>query len=403
VDFNYVGYTEARKIVKGVTSAASEEAAVEALVSRGYRVLSLKPVTSFTPNWKEMFPFLFRVKPEVVIMFSRQLALLLESGIGIVQCLELLIAQASNRNLKRVLGEVISELRSGNQLSTALGKHPESFSPIYCRSLSVGEQTGSLETVLRQMADHLEKEEAAAKEVKNALKYPMIVGIVAAIVIGVIVTFVFPAFASLYTLLDVELPLATRLLISAVEWLTNNGLYLIAAVLIIALLVFAYTKTPGGRFNWDNLSLRLPLLGWVRQLDELAHCCRSMSLLFRAGLPLPEVMSLVIDSSKNRVVKRVLADAQQDMLKGEGLSRPMAKSKLFLPLMVQMVKVGEETGNLDVTLTAVAQHFEAEARDKMRSLIGLIQPATTLAIGVVVAAVALSLISAMYSIYGQVM
>jgi len=403
VDFNYVGYTEARKIVKGVTSAASEEAAVEALVSRGYRVLSLKPVTSFTPNWKEMFPFLFRVKPEVVIMFSRQLALLLESGIGIVQCLELLIAQASNRNLKRVLGEVISELRSGNQLSTALGKHPESFSPIYCRSLSVGEQTGSLETVLRQMADHLEKEEAAAKEVKNALKYPMIVAVVAVIVIGIIVTFVFPAFASLYSLLEVELPLTTVLLISAVEWLTNNGLYLIAAVLIIALLVFAYTKTPGGRFNWDNLSLRLPLLGWVRHLDELAQCCRSMSLLFRAGLPLPEVMSLVIDSSKNRVVRKVLADAQQDMLKGEGLSRPMAKSKLFLPLMVQMVKVGEETGNLDVTLTAVAQHFEAEARDKMRSLIGLIQPATTLAIGVVVAAVALSLISAMYSIYGQVM
>ena len=403
MDFNYVGYTETRKLVKGVTSAASEEAAVETLVHSGYRVLSLKPVTSFTPNWKEWFPSLFRVKAAVIIMFSRQLALLLESGIGIVQCLELLREQSSNRNLKRILNEVVSELRSGNQLSVALSKHPESFPLIYCRSLSVGEQTGSLETVLRQMADYMETEDAAAKEVKNALKYPVIVVIVAVIVIGVIVTFVLPAFGTLYSQLDVELPLMTRLLISSVEWLTSYGLYLFGAILIIFLLFFAYTRTPGGKFQWDSIALKLPLLGWIRHLDELAHCCRSMALLFKSGLPLPEVMTLVIDSSKNRVVKKVLAEAQQDMLKGEGLSRPMAKSKLFLPLMVQMVKVGEETGNLDVTLTAVAQHFEAEARDRMRSLIGLIQPVTTLAIGAVVAVIALSLISAMYSMYGQVM
>jgi len=257
--------------------------------------------------------------------------------------------------------------------------------------------------VLRQMADYMEKEAEAAKEVKNALKYPVIVSIVAVIVIGVIITFVLPAFTSLYSLLDVELPLATRLLLSTVEWLTNYGSYLMGAVLLIILLVFAYTKTPAGKFAWDGLALRLPLLGWVRHLDELAHCCRSMSLLFRAGLPLPEVMSLVIDSSKNEVVKKVLTDTQEDMLKGEGLSRPMAKSKLFLPLMVQMVKVGEETGNLDVTLLAVAKDFETEAEDKMRSFIGFIQPAITLIIGIVVAFIALSLISAMYSMFGQVM
>jgi len=402
VNFNYVGYNKARQIVRGVTSAPSQEAAAETLVQSGCRVISLQPVTSFIPDWKALFPSLFRIKVETVIMFSRQMALLLESGIGIIQCLELLREQSSGRNFKRILGEVISELRRGNQLSAALGKHPESFPPIYCRSLSVGEQTGSLETVLRQMADYMEKEAIAVKDIKNALKYPGVVAVVAAIVVGVIVIFVLPSFTSLYSTLDIELPLLTRLLLSSVSWLADNGLYLMGAVLIIALAIFAYTKSPEGRYNWDNLSLKLPQLGRIRHLDELSHCCRSMALLFRAGLPLPEVMTLVIDSSKNRVVKRVLSDAQQGMLKGEGLSRPMSKSKLFLPLMVQMVKVGEETGNLDVTLTAVAQHFENEARDKMRSLIGLIQPATTLAIGVVVAFISLSLISAMYSMYGQV-
>ena len=252
-----------------------------------------------------------------------------------------------------------------------------------------------------QMADYMEKEAGTRKEIKGALKYPVIVAIVAVVVIGVIVTFVFPAFASLYTMLGVELPPMTLALISAIDWLKSNGLYILGGIFFVGFLVFIDMKTPEGKLRWDRISLKIPVLGWVRQLDELAHCCRSMSLLFRAGLPLPEIMTLVIDSSENRVVKGVLAEVKQDMIKGEGLSRPMAKSKLFLPLMVQMVKVGEETGNLDVTLASVAQYFEAEARDKMRSLIGFIQPAITLIIGIVVAFIALSLVSAMYSVYGQ--
>ena len=220
--------------------------------------------------------------------------------------------------------------------------------------------------------------------------------------IGVIVTFVLPAFIDLYGSLGAELPLMTKMLLFVVDGLTHYGLYILGAVLIAGGLIFVYIKSPEGKLQWDRLALKLPLLGRVSLLNELAHCCRSMALLFRAGLPLPEVMSLVIDSSDNRVVKNVLTDVRQDMIKGEGLSRPMARSQLFLPLMVQMVGVGEETGNLDVTLLAVAQNFETEAEDKMRSLIGLIQPAITLIISVVVAFVALSLISAMYSIYGQV-
>ena len=403
MEFNYLGYTEDRKIVKGTIAASNEEVASQILTHSGCRVLTMKPATSLMPNWEKMFPFFYRVKPEVVIMFSRQLALLLESGTDIVTALELLRVGASSRTLKRVLGEVISDIRSGNRLSAALGKHPESFPPIYCRSLGVGEQTGGLEIVLRQMADYMEKETTATKKIKNALKYPVIVSIVAAIVIGVIVTFVLPSFVGLYSSLGAELPLMTTILISAVNVLTNYGLYLLMAVLIAAGLIFFYLKTPEGKLQWDRVALKLPLLGRISQLNELAHCCRSMALLFRAGLPLPEVMSLVIDGSDNRVVKNVLADVRQDMIKGEGLSQPMAKSQLFLPLMVQMVRVGEETGNLDTTLSAVAQDFETEAQDKMSSLIGHIQPAITLIIGIVVAFIALSLISAMYSMFGQVL
>jgi len=401
--YQYLGYTEDNKIVKGTVSASSEEIARHILAHSGYRVVSLKLVTTFIPSREQLFPFLYRVKPEAIIMLSRQLALLLESGIDIVTSLELLQAQASNNTLKRVLGEIVSDLRSGSRLSAALDKHPKIFPPIYCRSLSVGEQTGGLEIVLRQVADYMEREVTTAKGVKNALRYPAIVSIVAVIVIGLLVTFVLPAFMELYGSLGAELPLLTRMLITAVDGLRSYGLYLVVAVAIALGLAFAYIKTPTGMYKWHRLLLRLPLLGQLIHLNELARCCRSMSLLFRAGLPLPEIMSLVIQSSNNKVVAETLSEVRQDMLKGEGLSRPMAKSKLFLPMMVQMVKVGEETGNLDATLLSVAQSFETEAEDKTQSLVGLIQPAMTLIIGLVVAFIALSLFSAMYSVYGQVL
>lgn len=401
MDFNYICYTEDKKVVKGTISASDEKIAEQILAHSGCRVLNLKPVVSFMPNWEKVFPSFYRVGPEVVIMFSRQLALLLESGTDIVTSLELLQAQTSDGNLKRVLKEIVSDLRRGDRFSEALSKHPQSFPSIYPRALSVGERTGGLEAVLKQMADYMEKRIKAAKNIKSALRYPIIIIVVAIVVVGVIIAFVLPAFTSLYTSLGVELPPVTKFLMSMVDWIFEYSLYVIGAVLSILSGLFLYIKTPGGKFQWDRLALRLPLLGRVRRLDELAHCCRSMALLFRAGLPLPEVMSLVIESSDNSMVKRELTAVRQDMIKGEGLSRPMAKSPLFFPLMVQMVAVGEETGNLDVTLLAVAQNFETEAEDKMRTFIGLIQPMVTGIVGLIVAFIALSLVSAMYSIYGQ--
>jgi len=344
---------------------------------------------------------LFPVKPTEIILFYRQLALLLESGIDIVTSLELLQSQASNRALKRVLGEVISDLRGGIQLSAALGKHPEIFSPIFCQSLRVGEQSGGLEIMLRQIADYMEKEVAAAKGIKSAMMYPLVASILTIIVIGVLVVFVLPAFGKLYSALGAELPLITKILIDTASKLQSYGVYLLLAILGVIGLAFVYVKTPDGRYKLDKLILRLPLVGRVSHLKELARCCRSISLLFHAGLPLTEIMPMVTQGSGNRALAKALTSVQQDMLKGEGLSRPMAKNNLFLPMMVRMVRVGEETGKLDTTLLAVAQSYEAEAEDKIRSFTGLIQPTMTLIIGLIICFVALSLTSAMYSIYGQ--
>jgi len=273
---------------------------------------------------------------------------------------------------------------------------------MYYRAIAAGEQGGNLEVVLRQMADYIERGATTEKKIKNALTYPIVVAVVAIIVIGILVTFVLPTFTELYTEFGAEPPLPTRMLLGITDWLTHYGLYLVLVIVGAAGASYAYIKTPAGRYQWDTLSLHLPVVGRINLLNELSRCCRTMALLVRVGLPLPEILALAIHGSNNKAVVEALTKVQQELIRGEGLSQPMVKRKLFLPLMVQMVGVGEETGNLDNTLTTVAENFEIEADDRTSAAVGLIQPAMAVLIGLVVGFIALSLVSAMYSVYGQV-
>ena len=401
MDYHYVGYKEDKKLVWGTVAAASQELAVRMLTGQGLDILSLKPGAGVQVNWEAQFPSLFRVKTGAVIYFSRQLAMLLESGIDIVTALELMKSQESSRLFKRVLGEIISEIRTGGRLSTAVKKYPDIFPPIYHRLLSVGERTGGLETVLRQIADYMEKEANARKGVKNAMLYPVMVSVLAVAVVGLLVAFVLPSFTSLYSNMSVELPATTRLMLGSVEVLNKYGLYILGGLAFSVFLAVAYFRTEKGRYAWDGISLRMPLVGSINHASELARFCRSLALLFKAGLPLTEIMTLLIEGSNNRVMKEALYALEKGMISGEGLSGPMAQKRIFLPMLVQMVRIGEETGSLDTNLLALAENYETQAQDKTKTLISLIQPITTVVIGGVIAFITLSLVQVMYSMYGQ--
>jgi len=401
MDYQYIAYTTDKRLVRGKLSATNEETATNLLNYGGYQVVSLKLVTPFF-NTEKLLARFSRIKPKEVILFSRQLALLLESGTDIVTALELLQNQVTNRTFKGVIGNVASDIRGGSSLSAAMGKHPWAFPEIYHRTIAGGEQAGNLEVVLRQMADYLERGVVTEKKIKSALTYPIMLAVVAVVVVGILVTFVLPTFTSLYSVFGAELPLPTRMLIGLSEWLLNYGLYILLAVLVFVGVGYAYIKTPAGKYQWHSLLFNLPVVGRINLLTELSRCCRTMALLFKVGLPLPEIMTMAIRGSGNKAMVKALTEAQQELIRGEGLSKPMAKRKLFLPLMVQMVGVGEETGNLDNTLTTVAESYEVEADDRTSSAVGLIQPALTVVIALVVGFIAVSLLSAMYSIYGQV-
>ncbi len=401
MDYQYVAYTEDKKLVKGKLSATSEEAAINLLNYGGYQAVSLKPITPFL-NMENLFSRFSRVKPREIVMFSRQFALLLESGTDIVSSLELMQSQVTNRKLQEVIGDVASDIRGGSSLSAALSKHPQAFPELYYRTIAAGEQAGNLEVVLRQMADYLERQSDVEKKIKNAMTYPIIVAIVAVIVAVIIVTKVLPAFVDLYSSFNVELPLTTRMLMGMSDWLIDYGLFLLLGILAVIIIIFVYFRTPVGKYQWHQLLLKLPVIGRINLLGELSRCCRTISLLFRVGLPLPEILAQAIHGTKNKIMRQNLTEVQQELIRGEGLSKPMGRRKVFMPLMVQMAGVGEETGNLDNTLATVAQTYEVEADDKINSAVALIQPVVTVAIGLVVGYIAVSMVQAMYSIYGKV-
>jgi type IV pilus assembly protein PilC len=401
MQYSYVAYTKDKKMVKGMVTATSTDAAVDLLNYGGYRVIKVRPHTSLF-NWEKISSIFGRVNPKEVVMFSRQLALLLQSGTDIVASLELLQTQVTNRALKRALGDVVADIRGGSSLSAALRKHPNIFSNVYSRAITAGEKSGNLEVVLRQMADFVERRVITEKKIKNAMTYPILVTIVAVIVVILMVTFILPSFTSLYTAFGAEQPLMVRILMNVTDWFSANGLYVIGGIVALVIAAFLYIRTPGGRYQWDTIALKFPIIGRILLLGELSRACRTISLLFHVGLPLPEVLAVTNQSSGNRLIAEKISEVQRELIRGEGLSKPMSRRASFLPLMVQMTGVGEETGNLDETLTTVAESYEMEADDRTNSAIGLIQPIVTIGIGLLIGFLALTMVQAMYSVYGEI-
>jgi type IV pilus assembly protein PilC len=312
MEFQYIAYNANKKIVKGKLEAADENTAANLLDYGGYQVIKLKQASAFLSTPK-FFKAMGAVKAKDIIMFSRQLALLLESGTDIVTSLELLENQVSSATFRSVLKTVVADLRSGSALSTAMSKHHKIFPEMYYHSLAAGEQSGNLDVVLRQMADYMERNALAQKKIKGAMTYPIMVGVVGLIVAVVLVTFVLPTFVDLYGALGAKLPAITALLINVSKWLIKYGLYVLIGMAAVVAGVYMYGRSPEGKFQLDTLKLTMPVVGRIVRLTELSRACRTISLLFRVGLPLPEIMNLVVKGSNNRVVVKALKELQEDV------------------------------------------------------------------------------------------
>jgi len=400
-NYRYEAATAQGRLVKGTIKATGEIEAERLLIGQGYRPVNVEVVPSMF-SLEEALPSVFKVKPRDVILFSRQLAALLRSGISLLPALEILQEQATtSRAFKKILESIVNDLRSGGSFTQSLSKHPTAFNDIYCRTITVGEQTGNLELVLNRMADYLEKQGALAKKIGGALTYPMMVlglGLVVAVILMVVVM---PPLLDVFISMDVELPLPTKILIGITNALTGYPLYFLVAGAVLVAVILWLVKQPTGRRLLDRIRITAPLIGAPTLLGELARFSRTMSVLISAGLSLQEIMELLPQSSNNRVVRESLNRVNEGLVLGEGLSDPMSRLDIFPPLLVQMVAVGEESNSLDFTMGVVADFYEVTAEEKTTAMVGMIGPFSTIFIALFVGFIAISVLMPMYTLTGS--
>ena len=397
--FKYVAFAPSGEQVTGSVDAANEDIAERTLWDWQYKVVLLQPVK---PKLRldQVLPSLFGVKSREVINFTRHLATLVESGIALLQAIELLQGQ-SKGPFARVLGDISRDLKNGSPFSTAIAQHRTIFPPIYSRLMEVGERTGSLETVLRRVALHMEKDQAIVKRVRGAMAYPSFVIVLAVVVIGVLVTTALPPLVSLFDEFNTTLPLPTRILIGISKFATAFKIHMLVALIALVGGCAWYTRQPTGRRQLDHLLVRLPLIGAINIQSNVSRFSRTMAMLLRAGLPLSDIMELVLQTTPNQTIRDELLSVREELMRGEGLARPFARSRLFPSMLSQVVSVGEETGALDANLDTLAEFYAAEVDEKVTALTAMVQPAMTLGIGLVVAFIAISIIMPMYSIMGH--
>lgn len=396
--YSFRAYTEDRKVVEGVIDAISEEAAEQALYQSGYRnVLTLKekPAGTFTERY---LPTLVGIRPQDVIDFSRELATLVRSGISVLSALELLQSQVRKAALRTVIAGLIKQIGDGKSFSEAAGRYPDVFSYTYCRVIYAAEQAGNLESGLNQMAAYLEKQSALSRKLVSALTYPALVVGMAIIIVIVLMIVAMPPLVSLFVALDVDLPTQTRILIGVSDFIGMYKFQLIAMMLLLAVAAVGFFRLPAGKLVMSRLAISFPVIGPVNHQRHLGRFCRSAAMLLRAGLRLPDIMSIVSQTIPNLLVRRSLDTVGREITQGQSLSKIMAADSMFPPMMAGMVAVGEKTGDLEGALESAADYYERSVDHRIGRLVSLIEPVMTIVVGLGVALIVMSLISPLYTV-----
>ncbi|MEE9325528.1 MAG: type II secretion system F family protein [Dehalococcoidia bacterium] len=362
---------------------------------------SQKEATLFgATDLERWFPSFFGIKQQDIIDFSTDLAVLLSSGIALIPSLQALQAEAPRKAMRRVLDDVIDTIRTGESLSKALERHPQTFSRLYRRMIEVGEWTGGLETSLKEAANYMTKQKAAKEKLTKAMSYPIVVFVISLGVVALLFLVTFPSINSLFASSGASLPLPTKILLGFSDFINAYKLYILAAIGAILLIGTWWVKQPSSRKSRDRLILSLPLVGRIILLAEITRVARTISAGLRSGFPLTETIELGIQTAGNAVVRYALLDVQRGLLQGEGLYKPLSKSKIFPQRLIQMVKVGEDTGTLEDTLATAAQSLELDTDKKISTFLSIIGHLMIMGVAILVGFIALSVIMPIYSLTG---
>jgi type IV pilus assembly protein PilC len=342
------------------------------------------------------------VSPETVMAFSRQLASFLEAGISVLEALEIVGEESAQPGMQRVIEAMIQTIQRGGSFTDATAEHPDVFPAYYRAMVRSAEFTGRLDEVLDQLAVYLDRDLNARRQVKSALAYPSFVFLVAVVGMIVMSIFVLPKFNAMYAGLGAELPLPTRLLMNSTGFITGGWMYLVGGAALFGLIAAALIGGARGKSRRDRFVMRLPVLGELYHLISIERFCRVLASLAKAGVPLPDAISMAADSTNNTVFQTRMVDVRDTLTRGGGLSAPIVESEIFPTAARQMIRVGERTGALAHQLSRAASYYEREVGFKMKRATELFEPAVILFVGLLIGFVAIAQVAAMYSIFGQV-
>jgi len=324
------------------------------------------------------------IKTRDIVIFTRQFATMINSGLPLVQSLSILAAQTENKALKDVTKQVVFDVEAGNTLADAFSRHPKAFSGLFVNMVAAGEAGGILDTILLRLATFLEKNDALIRKVKSAMVYPAVIMSVAAIAITVLLIFVIPVFQNMFGSVNMELPLPTRIVIGMSEFLIG---YWWAIALTIGGLVFAiraYYATPDGHKTIDKLMINSPVLGDVIRKSAVSRFTRTLGTLISSGVSILDGLEITAKTSGNRVIHDAVMESRASIAGGETIAAPLERSKVFPPMVISMIAVGEQTGGLDEMLSKIADFYDEEVDVAVGTLLSLMEPVMIVVLGVVV-------------------
>lgn len=390
--------TRGNKIEGGVVTAENKEA-VKVKLRRQQIV-----VTQVREQGKEIsIPFLRGgVSEKELAIFTRQFSVMIDAGLPLVQCLEILGTQAENKVFQKILLQVRQDVEAGATLADSMRKHPKPFDELYCNMIAAGEAGGILDTILQRLANYIEKAVKLKRAVRSAMIYPIAVISIAALVVTIILWKVIPTFAALFAGLGAELPLPTRVVIAMSNFV---GRYFWLVIILVVAGIYALKKwhdTYKGKRVIDGFLLKLPILGLVLKKIAVARFCRTLATLVSSGVPILEALEITAKTAGNAIVEDAIMATRKSIEEGKTISEPLKDTDVFPPMVVHMIAVGEQTGALDSMLAKIADFYEDEVDAAVENMLTLLEPIMILFLGVVIGGIVISMYLPMFSLLSKI-
>jgi type IV pilus assembly protein PilC len=353
---------------EGVLVSESRDAAAATLKRNGIEVTS---VSAMAAKGTKSFG---KVKPKDLAIFTRQFSVMIDAGLPLVQCLEILGAQQQDKGFQKIIEAVRVDVEKGLTLQAALSKHPKAFNDLYVNMVGAGESGGILDVILQRLSTYIEKAVKLTAKVKGAMTYPVAVISIAIAVVVIIMVKVIPVFSAMYDGLGSKLPFPTLVCMALSNALINYSWIFIIAIVLIVVGLRQYYRTPSGRLQIDALMLKIPVIGDVLRKSAVARFCRTLGTLISSGVPILEGMDITARTAGNMVIQNAILKSKDAVEQGRNIATPLAETKVFPPMVVQMVGVGEATGALDAMLSKVADFYEDEVDNAVANLTALMEP-----------------------------